>query len=60
MDATIEYRLTKRISAFASGTNILNASRKSSRETPSLPDWALVTQDAVFGANYTLGVKASF
>ena len=60
MDATMEYRITKRISAFASGTNILNASRKSSRETASLPDWALVTQDAVFGANYTLGVKASF
>ncbi|MDP3073036.1 MAG: TonB-dependent receptor [Opitutaceae bacterium] len=60
MDATIDYRLTKRISVFASGNNILKESRKTARESEHLPEWAQVFVDAAFGANFTLGVKASF
>ncbi|MDO8539723.1 MAG: TonB-dependent receptor [Opitutaceae bacterium] len=59
-DATLEYRLAKRVSLFASGTNIFNAARTNSRETAHLPHWARLQLEATFGANYTLGVKASF
>ncbi len=59
-DATMEYRLAKRWSLFASGTNIFNAARTNSRETAHLPNWARLQQEAAFGANYTVGVKASF
>ena len=59
-DATAEYRLSKRVSLFASGTNLFNAPRTSSRESAHLPNWARLTNENAFGANYTLGVKASF
>ncbi len=59
-DATAEYRLTKRVSLFASGTNVLNAARTNSRESAHLPNWARLTNENAFGANYTLGIKSSF
>jgi TonB-dependent receptor len=59
-DATAEYRLTRRISLFASGTNLFNAGRNTARESAHLPHWARLQQASAFGANYTLGAKASF
>jgi outer membrane receptor protein involved in Fe transport len=59
-DATAEYRLTRRISLFASGTNLFNAGRITARESAHLPNWARLQQASAFGANYTLGAKASF
>ncbi|MFM7749437.1 MAG: hypothetical protein ACKPB0_03350 [Opitutaceae bacterium] len=59
-DATAEYRLTRRLSLFASGTNLFNAGRITARESARLPHWARLQQASAFGANYTLGAKASF
>ena len=59
-DATAEYRLTRRVSLFASGTNLFNAGRNTARESEHLPRWARLQQASAFGANYTLGAKASF
>lgn len=59
-DATAEYRLTRRVSLFASGTNLFNAGRITARESAHLPSWARLQQASAFGANYTVGAKASF
>jgi len=59
-DASAEYRLTRRVSLFASGTNLLNAGRITARESAHLPDWARLQQASAFGANLTLGAKATF
>ena len=59
-DVTGEYRLTKRLSLFASGTNIFNAPRTNARTSANLPNWARLTNENAFGANFTLGIKSSF
>lgn len=59
-DASAECRLTRRVSLFASGTNLFNAGRDIARESAHLPQWARLQQASAFGANFTLGLKASF
>lgn len=60
LDASSEYQITKRYSAFFAVRNLLNSKTEWEVSGPGAPKWATMTNLEDYGAQYSLGVRAVF
>ena len=60
LDASAEYTFTKHWSAFFAVRNLLNAKSEWEVSGPLAPSWATLTNVEDYGAQYSLGVRATF
>jgi iron complex outermembrane recepter protein len=60
VDASLEYQLTKRYSLFFAGRNLFNAPSEWEVSHPDIPSWATLTNYEDYGAQYSLGARATF
>ena len=60
IDVNVEFRLSRRIAAYATVRNLTNMSNVTENYAPGTPAYARTKQIDLFGAAYTLGVKGSF
>jgi iron complex outermembrane recepter protein len=60
LDGNVEYQLTKRFSTFFAVRNLLNAMTQWELAGPVAPAWSHGTNNEDFGAQYSLGVRATF
>ena len=60
LDGNIEYQLSKRYSVFFAGRNLLNAPTEWEVSGPGVPAWSTLTNYEDYGAQYSLGVRATF
>ncbi len=60
LDASAEYTLTKHWSTFFAVRNLLNAKSEWEVSGPAAPSWAYLTNVEDYGAQYSLGVRATF
>jgi TonB-dependent receptor len=60
IDGDINYQLTKRFSIFAAARNLFNAPSEWEVSGAGAPKWATITNYEDYGAQYSLGVRATF
>ena len=60
IDGSIEYQVSRRFSVFAAGRNLFNAPSEWEVSGPGVPDWSTLTNYEDYGAQYSLGVRATF
>jgi TonB-dependent receptor len=60
LDVNAEFRLTRRLAAYATVRNLTNMSNVTENYAPNTPAYARTRQIDLFGAAYTFGLKGSF
>jgi iron complex outermembrane recepter protein len=60
LDVDVSYRITRRMTLFASGANVTSAPTGTYVYTPNTPDYARMRAHNVFGVQCTVGLKGQF
>jgi iron complex outermembrane receptor protein len=60
IDGNIEYQFMKRYSVFFAGRNLFNAPSEWEVSGPGVPKWSTIANYEDYGAQYSLGIRATF